>query len=110
MPDDEPGGLTVRFPVRVVPLYLAVMVTTVVADTVAVAIVKLAVKLFAGAVVDAGTLATAGLLLVSEIDRAAFRSAGAQDDGATRGIATDNSRRIDVSSSPGPPGAEPAVE
>jgi hypothetical protein len=65
--DDEPGGLMVRFPVRVVPLYLAVIVTTVVAGTVAVAIVKLAVKLFAGAVVDADTLATAGWLLVSEI-------------------------------------------
>jgi hypothetical protein len=43
------------------------MATTVVADTVAVAIVKLAVKLFAGAVVDAATLATTGLLLTSEI-------------------------------------------
>lgn len=41
--------------------------TTVVADTIAVEIVKPAVKLFAGAVVDGGTLATAGLLLVSEI-------------------------------------------
>ena len=43
------------------------MVTIIVADTVAVAIVKLAVKLFAGATVDAGTLATAGLLLANEI-------------------------------------------
>ena len=43
------------------------MVTTVLAGTAAVAIVKLAVKLFAGAVADAGTLATAGLLLVNAI-------------------------------------------
>ena len=85
------------------------MVTTVVADTVAVAIVKPAVKLFAGAVVDAGTLATAGLLLVSEIDRAAFRSARAQHHGATRGIATHNSRRIDVYRAQDRRAAEPAV-
>lgn len=43
------------------------IVTILVADTVAVAIVKVAVKLFAGAVADAGTLAMAGLLLVSAI-------------------------------------------
>lgn len=43
------------------------MVTMVLADTAAVPMVKVAVKLFAAAVVEAGTLATAGLLLDSEI-------------------------------------------
>ena len=61
------AGVTVRLAVRVVPLYVAVMVTVVVDETVEVAIAKVAVKLIDAAVVVAGTLAIAGWLLDSAI-------------------------------------------
>ena len=85
------------------------MVTTVVADTVAVAIVKLAVKLFAGAVVDAGTLATAGLLLVSEITAPPSGAPELSTTVPLEGSPPDNRRRIDVDRAQDRAAAEPAV-
>src|SRR5262245_60572074 len=48
------GGVTVSVAVRVVPLYVVVIVTTVLACTAVVAIVTVAVKLFSGTVALAG--------------------------------------------------------
>jgi len=65
--DGAAEEVTVSVAVLVAPLYEAVIVTMVLTLTGDVAIVKLAVKLFSGAVVVAGTLATFGWLLDSEI-------------------------------------------
>jgi len=60
-------GVTVSVAVLVVPLYAAVMVIVVLAVTGNVVIVNVPVKLKLAAVTLGGTLATAGLLLVSAI-------------------------------------------
>ena len=62
-----PAGVTVRFADRTEPLYVAVIVTVVAVVTAAVVTVNVPVKPLGGTVVVAGTLATAGLLLDSEI-------------------------------------------
>lgn len=60
------AGVTVSVPVRVVPLYEAVMTTAVLAATGEVVIVKSPVKPVDGTVTVAGTAATPGLLLERE--------------------------------------------
>jgi hypothetical protein len=66
-PCGAPTGVTVSVAVRVVPLYDAVIVTVVFAETADVLIVNVPVKLNGAAVTVAGTLATAGWLLVNPI-------------------------------------------
>ena len=72
------------------------MVTVVLAATGEVAIVNVPVKLLAGAVTVAGTLATAGLLLDSADQRAAVRRAGAQHHRSARRVPADDRRGIRV--------------
>ena len=61
-----PAGVTVSVPVRLDPLYVAVIMTVVEAATAEVEMTNVPVNEFAGTVVVAGTLATPGLLLDSE--------------------------------------------
>ena len=61
------AGVTVSSAERDAPLYVAVIVTVVLAATADVEMVNVPVKPFCATVVVAGTLATAGLLLESEI-------------------------------------------
>ena len=62
-----PAGVIVSVAERVEPLYVAVIVAVVVAETADVVTVKFPANPFGGTVVVAGTLATAGLLLDNEI-------------------------------------------
>jgi hypothetical protein len=71
-----PAGVTVRVPVRLDPLYVAVITTLVGAATAEVEMTNEPVNELAGTVVVAGTLATLGLLEDSEITASA---AGPED-------------------------------
>jgi hypothetical protein len=64
---EAPAGVTVSVPVRLDPLYVAVMTTLVEAATADVEMTKEPVNELAGTVAVAGTLATPGLLLDSEM-------------------------------------------